>query len=183
MTMTEPSLTELVAHVPTWTGAMAETQADVDAALERLRGDGAPGHWLAVAPQEPLVVDHAVVKWLLVTAPALPAIADVQWIMDLEVAAKNAGCPVYMSERLVGTRTGKSPGMELPKEVPTVAFPATDPEMMSMEDVQRELRLISGTPLRDSEDAIRRQQLWKRLDQLAADTTTASANSSSRPDA
>jgi hypothetical protein len=40
------------------------------------------------------------------------------------------------------------------------------PEVMPLEAVQNELRAISGHPLRGDQDAIRRQQLWRRLDEL-----------------
>ena len=48
--------------------------------------------------------------------------------------------------------------------------PAAEPPTaaMSLEDVRAALRLISGTPLRDDVDRLRRQALWRRLDQLIA---------------
>ena len=45
---------------------------------------------------------------------------------------------------------------------------ASAPAAMSLEDVRAALRLISGTPLRDDVDRLRRQALWRRLDQLIA---------------
>jgi hypothetical protein len=39
---------------------------------------------------------------------------------------------------------------------------------MSIEDVRAALRAITGTLLRDDADRLRRQFLWRRLDQLIA---------------
>jgi hypothetical protein len=39
-------------------------------------------------------------------------------------------------------------------------------ETMTLEQIQAELRVISGTPLRSEVDRIHRQELWRRLDQL-----------------
>jgi hypothetical protein len=43
-------------------------------------------------------------------------------------------------------------------------FPAPIPK--KIEEIRAELRLISGTLLRDDADRLRRQELWQRLDQL-----------------
>jgi hypothetical protein len=37
-------------------------------------------------------------------------------------------------------------------------------EAMPLEQIQAELRMISGTPLRSQADAARRRDLWRRLD-------------------
>jgi hypothetical protein len=42
------------------------------------------------------------------------------------------------------------------------------PAPISLEEIRAELRLITGTPLRDHADRLRRQFLWRRLDQLIA---------------
>jgi hypothetical protein len=60
-----------------WTGAIVATQAEVTAAEGRFRDDGAPGHWLIVAPRERVVVDHRVIQWLLLTAPAPPVVVNI----------------------------------------------------------------------------------------------------------
>jgi hypothetical protein len=44
---------------------------------------------------------------------------------------------------------------------------------MSLEEIRAELRIISGTPLRDDTDRQRRQILWRQLDQLIAARTLA----------
>jgi hypothetical protein len=41
-------------------------------------------------------------------------------------------------------------------------------EAMTLEQIQSELRAISGTPLRDEADRLRRRELWRRLDALCA---------------
>jgi hypothetical protein len=42
-------------------------------------------------------------------------------------------------------------------------------ESMSLDEVQAELRLVTGKPWRSDADGLRRQALWKRLDKLAAE--------------
>jgi hypothetical protein len=39
-------------------------------------------------------------------------------------------------------------------------------ETMTLDQIQAELRVISGPPLRSEVDRIHRQVLWRRLDQL-----------------
>jgi hypothetical protein len=39
---------------------------------------------------------------------------------------------------------------------------------LALEEIRAELRSIIGTPLRDHADRLRRQFLWRRLDQLIA---------------
>jgi hypothetical protein len=39
-------------------------------------------------------------------------------------------------------------------------------ETMSLEQIQAELRMISGTPYRSQADVARRRDLWRRLDHL-----------------
>jgi hypothetical protein len=43
------------------------------------------------------------------------------------------------------------------------------PELMTLKQIQAELRAVSGTPLRFEGDRLRRQQLWQRLDRLIAE--------------
>jgi hypothetical protein len=112
-------LKDLVAtKAPGWTGAIAGTQAEVDAAEERLRDDGAPGHWLIVAPRERVVVDHRVTQWLLLTAPAPPVLAHIEWVFSLAGAGNKARCPVWVSERLTGKSHPQRAGMTWPRELP-----------------------------------------------------------------
>jgi hypothetical protein len=110
----------LLLNAPGWTGATAETQRDVDAAVESLRDDGAPGHWLVLAPRERVVVDYRVIGWLLLTTPALPAIVHMEWVLELAAAANKARCPVWVSERLTGKShpRGQRAGMTWPRELP-----------------------------------------------------------------
>jgi hypothetical protein len=103
---------------PNWTGTIVGSQAEHDAAIERLRNDGAPGHWLAVAPRDWVIVDHSVIDWLLITAPLLPAQADVEWVMKLHSSAHKARCPVWMFESLIGIPNPQCAGMLLPRETP-----------------------------------------------------------------
>jgi hypothetical protein len=112
------SLDQLVGYVPGWTGAMVSTQVEVDSAIEKLRKDGASGHWLAVAPRERLVIDHSVIGWLLITTPPLPDKAECDWVFDLLITAHKNNCPVWMSYRLIGKSHSQSPGMFLPRQVP-----------------------------------------------------------------
>jgi len=114
-------LKDLVAtKAPGWTGAIAETQAEVNAAEGRFRDDGAPGHWLIVAPRERLVVDYRIIQWLLLTS--LPAassvVTHIEWVMDLCSAANKACCPAWVSERLTGKSHPQRPGMIWPRELP-----------------------------------------------------------------
>jgi hypothetical protein len=45
-------------------------------------------------------------------------------------------------------------------------------EVMTLEQVQGELRAISGTPLRDETDGLRRRALWRRLDAPCASSSS-----------
>ena len=53
-------------------------------------------------------------------------------------------------------------------------------EAMTLEQIQTELRAISGSPLRDEVDRLRRRELWQRLDALCA---TSSLNNEGASDA
>jgi hypothetical protein len=53
-------------------------------------------------------------------------------------------------------------------------------EAMTLEQIQTELRAISGSPLRDEVDRLRRRELWRRLDALCA---TSSLNNEGASDA
>jgi hypothetical protein len=108
----------LVAKAPGWTGAIAGTQAEVNAAEGRLRDDGAAGHWLIAAPRERLVVDYRIVSWLLLTAPPPPAVTHIEWAFCLCDAAEKARCPTWVSERLTGKSRPQRPGMIWPRELP-----------------------------------------------------------------
>jgi hypothetical protein len=110
--------TLIVTKAPGWTGAIAETQAELNAAEKRFRDDGARGHWLIVAPRERLVVDHRVIQWLLLTTPAPPAVTHIEWAFALCDAADKARCPAWVSERLTGKSRPQRPGMTLPRELP-----------------------------------------------------------------
>jgi hypothetical protein len=112
-------LKDLIAtKAPGWTGTTVGTQAEVDAAIERLRDDGAPGHWLIVAPRERVVVDHRVIQWLLLTAPAPPVIAHIEWAFSLCSAANKACCPIWVSERLTGKSHPQRTGILWSRELP-----------------------------------------------------------------
>jgi ribosomal protein S14 len=112
-------LKDLIAtKTPGWTGATVGTQAEVDAAIERLRNDGAPEHWLIVAPREPVVVNHRVIQWVLLTAPAPPVRAHIVWAFSLCDAANKARCPIWVSERLTGKSHPQQAGMTWPRELP-----------------------------------------------------------------
>jgi hypothetical protein len=108
----------IAAKAPGWTGAIVGTQGDVNAAEKRLRDDGALGHWLILAPRERLIVDHRVIQWLLLTAPALPVIAHIEWVFALCSAANKARCPVWVSELLTGKSRSQQAGMTWPRELP-----------------------------------------------------------------
>jgi hypothetical protein len=122
-------LQNLVAtKAPGWTGAIAGTQGEVDAAEKRFCDDGAPGHWLVAAPRERLVIDFRTVQWLLLTTPPPPVAVRIEWIFDLCGAANKARCPVWVSERLTGKSHSQRPGMTCPRELPI-------PREMSRDDV------------------------------------------------
>lgn len=131
-------LKDLITKAPGWTGATVGTQAEADAAIERLRDDGALGHWLIVAPREPVVVDYAVIRWVLLTAPAPPVVTHIEWAFSLCSAAKKARCPIWVSERLTGRSHPQRPGMNWPRELPVpqqvsaagIAPPPADPSDM-----------------------------------------------------
>jgi hypothetical protein len=108
----------VAAKAPGWTGAIVGTQAEVDAAEGRFRDDGAPGHWLIVAPRERVVVDHRVIQWLLLTAPAPPVVVHIDWAFSLAGAGNKARCPVWVSERLTGKSHPQRAGMNWPRELP-----------------------------------------------------------------
>ena len=101
-----------------WTGAIVGTQGEVNTAEARFRDDGAPGHWLIVAPRERVVVDHRVIQWLLLTAPPLPVVVHIDWAFSLCGAANKARCPVWVSERLSGKSHPQRPGIRWPWELP-----------------------------------------------------------------
>jgi uncharacterized protein UPF0137/DUF3102 family protein len=111
-------LKDLITKAPGWTGATVGTQAEVNVAIERLRDDDAPGHWLIVAPRERLVVDYRVIQWLLLTAPPPPAVARIEWAFALCDAAEQARCPAWVSERLTGKSHPQRPGMTWPRALP-----------------------------------------------------------------
>ena len=53
------------------------------------------------------------------------------------------------------------------KNPPKPAMRATlNPDVMAIDDIQTELRLMSGTFYTNADDAVRRQKLWRRLDML-----------------
>jgi hypothetical protein len=71
-----------------------------------------------VAPRGRVVVDHRVIQWLLVTSPAPPVIAHMEWVLALCSAANKARCPTWVSERLSGKSRPKGPGITWPRELP-----------------------------------------------------------------
>lgn len=56
----------------------------------------------------------------------------------------------------------------LQAELEKISVIILSPEQMTLEQIQTELRAVSGTPSRFEGDTLRRQQLWRRLDQLVA---------------
>jgi hypothetical protein len=128
----------IVTKAAGWTGATVGTQAEADAAIERLRDDGAPEHWLIVAPRERVVVDHRVIQWLLLTAPAPPVIAHIEWAFSLGSAANKARCPIWVSERLTGKSHPQRPGINWPRELPIPQqVPAADIRADSQAEAER----------------------------------------------
>jgi hypothetical protein len=134
MTSNEPTLQELLAHVPGWTGRIVKTQEEADAAAIELRNDGAPKHYLIVTPIEHIDIDFAVpINWLLLSTPPWPVIADARDVFGLIKPARATKCPIYMSQKLVGRPTPQCPGMQLTKEFPTIDGHPTAIELVEVE--------------------------------------------------
>jgi hypothetical protein len=137
--LAEPTLQELLAHVPDWTGRIVKTQEEADAAAIELRNDGAPKHYLVVTPIEHIDIDFAVpINWLLLSTPPWPVIADALDVFGLikgvprETGGRRRVPPVSFgrslrAECLPNGKSFSTNGLELA----TPSYPRPTPALMS----------------------------------------------------
>jgi protein gp37 len=115
-----------------WVGTSVDSQRRVNIAEDAFRKiEGVRVKWLSLEPLlEPLAFsDLSMFDWVVIgaqtatTQPSghVPAFAPpIEWVASLIDQARTAGCAVYLKPNLLGKISSKSPGMQLPQEVPDV---------------------------------------------------------------
>jgi protein gp37 len=95
------------------------------------RIDSVAVKWLSLEPLlEPLRFDDlSMFDWVVIGAQTatnqpggrVEAFAPpFEWVADIAVQAREAGCRIHLKPNLLGVTGPKSPGMQLPKEFPVI---------------------------------------------------------------
>jgi protein gp37 len=115
-----------------WVGTSVDTQARVRIAQDAFsRIDGVAVKWLSLEPLlEPLRFDDlSMFDWVVIgaqTATNQPSgrveafAPPFEWVADIAVQAREAGCRIHLKPNLLGVTGPKSPGMQLPNEFPPI---------------------------------------------------------------
>lgn len=113
-----------------WVGTSVDTQRRVATAEQAMAEiDGVKVRWLSLEPlREPLHFhDLSMFDWVVIGAQTetrqphgvVPAFAPAfEWVADLVVQAREAGCRVHLKPNLLGQISAQLPGMDLPDEYP-----------------------------------------------------------------
>lgn len=114
-----------------WVGTSVDTQRRVAIAEETFgKIEGAKVKWLSLEPLlEPLAFrDLSVFDWVVIGAQTetrqpegvSSAFAPpFEWVADLVVQAREAGCDIHLKPNLLGAVSPQLPGMQMPNEYPS----------------------------------------------------------------
>ena len=115
-----------------WLGATVDSQSKLEKTIEIMRSIKSGGiKWISFEPLlEPIVADFTGINWIVIGAQSGTRQPDgtkvdsfspkFEWIMDLVIQARKAGCAVYMKQNLLGKVSEQYPGMKLIQEDPEI---------------------------------------------------------------
>ena len=113
-----------------WLGATVDNQVKVEKTIEIMRSVKSGGiKWISFEPLlGPITADFTGINWIVIGAQSGTRQPDgtkidgfapkLEWVMDLVIQARKAGCSVYMKQNLMGKVSGQYPGMGLIQEDP-----------------------------------------------------------------
>lgn len=119
-----------------WAGASVDTQRRVVPTEQAMAKVTAKVRWLSLEPLlEPLVfTDLSMFNIVVIGAQTAvrgtrqypegkaEVAPEWDWVNDIVMQARDAGCSVYLKENLLGRRDAQHPGMKFPEELPSGLF-------------------------------------------------------------